>query len=75
MLEYNIASRIRTWNCAGPRKPSKLVPEALDGVRSAQCFVEISSPLSTWVIEGVRSREGGGVSIGVGVGVGPAAVD
>eukprot|EP00969_Alexandrium_andersonii_P290879 12856746-Alexandrium_andersonii.AAC.1 len=27
-----IASRVRTWNCAGPRAPSKLAPEPPDGL-------------------------------------------
>eukprot|EP00969_Alexandrium_andersonii_P353751 15440608-Alexandrium_andersonii.AAC.1 len=51
-----VATRARTWNCAGPGVDSKLVPEAPEGC-IPRCFAQIPNPPTKWVTDGVRCRE------------------
>eukprot|EP00969_Alexandrium_andersonii_P145358 6429184-Alexandrium_andersonii.AAC.1 len=47
-------SGVQSWNCADPGKTSKLVPEAPEGGRSAQFFVQLPNlPMKT-AVRGVR---------------------
>eukprot|EP00969_Alexandrium_andersonii_P177816 7862221-Alexandrium_andersonii.AAC.1 len=56
-VNRNIASRVRTWNCTGPRTASKLVPQAPEGGVLRHCFERIPNPPTKAGLEGIRRRD------------------